>query len=190
MNSVLELIGDGKFALDHAMNDYKKMGAKELEQYWGKNPNMYSFLFNGKKYNVTRKEHVEGDSVVFMEDQQGVKSNMLQSELNEKLEEQNEKWIKEAYFKSHPVIPEKKESTYELIKRRFLENKKIAPEFPAEPPPEMVNGYHPKFGKRAARYKKLDPASANAMPLTGDPETDEIVRKQKTINKIKSMKKK
>ena len=39
-------------------------------------------------------------------------------------------------------------------------------------------------------YKKLDPASANAMPLTGDPETDEIVRKQKTINKIKSMKKK
>ena len=190
MNNVLELIGDGKFALDHAMNDYKKMGAKELEQYWGKNPNMYSFLFNGKKYNVTRKEHVEGDSVVFMEDQQGVKSNMLQSELNEKLEEQNEKWIKEAYFKSHPVIPEKKESTYELIKRRFLENKKIAPEFPAEPPPEMVNGYHPKFGKRAARYKKLDPASANAMPLTGDPETDEIVRKQKTVNKIKSMKKK
>ena len=190
MNGVLEMIGDGKHAFDYAMNDYKKMGAKELEQYWGKNPNMYSFLFNGKKYNVTRKEHVEGDLVVFMQDQNGVKSNMLQSELNEKLQEQNEKWIEEAYFKSHPVIPEKKESTYELIKRRFLENKKIAPEFPAEPPPKMVNGYHPKFGKRAARYKKLDPASANAMPLTGDPETDEIVRKQKTIDKIKSMKKK
>ena len=190
MNNVLELIGDGKFALDHAMNDYKKMGAKELEQYWGKNPNMYSFLFNGRKYNVTRKEHIENDSIVFMEDDHGVKTNILQSELNDLMQEQNEKWIEEAYFKSHPVIPEKKESTYELIKRRFLENKKIAPEFPAEPPPEMVNGYHPKFGKRAARYKKLDPASANAMPETGDPETDEIVRKQKTINKIKSMRKK
>ena len=190
MNGVLEMIGDGKHAFDHATNDYKKMGVKELEQYWGKNPNMYSFMFNGKKYNVTRKEHIENDSVVFMEDQKGVKSNMLQSELNEKLQEQNEKWIEEAYFKSHPVIPEKKESTYELIKRRFLENKKIAPEFPAEPPPKMVNGYHPKFGKHAARYKKLDPASANAMPETGDPETDELVRKQKTINKIKSMKKK
>ena len=190
MNGVLEMIGDGKHAFDHATNDYKKMGAKELEQYWGKNPNMYSFMFNGKKYNVTRKEHIENDSVVFMEDQKGVKSNMLQSELNEKLQEQNEKWIEEAYFKSHPVIPEKEESTYELIKRRFLENKKIAPEFPAEPPPKMVNGYHPKFGKHAARYKKLDPASANAMPETGDPETDAIVRKQKTINKIKSMKKK
>ena len=187
MNGVLELVGNGKHAFGHAMNDYKKMGTKELEQYWGKNPNMYSFLFNGKKYNVTRKEHIDGDSVVFMEDQQGVKSNMLQSKINEILQEENEKWINEAYFKSHPVIPEKEESTYELIKRRFLENKKIAPEFPAEPPPKMVNGYHPKFGKHAARYKKLDPASANAMPETGDPETDELVRKQKTINKIKKM---
>ena len=190
MNGVLEMIGDGKHAFDYATNEYKKMGVKELEQYWGKNPNMYSFLFNGKKYNVTRKEHIENDSIVFMEDQKGVKSNMLQSELNLKLQEQNEKWIEEAYFKSHPVIPEKEESTYELIKRRFLENKKIAPEFPAEPPPQMVNGFHPEYGKKANRYKKLDPASANAMPLTGDPETDEIVRKQKTINKIKSMRKK
>ena len=190
MNGVLEMIGDGKHAFEYAMNDYKKMGAKELEQYWGKNPNMYSFLFNGKKYNVIRKEHIEGDSIVFMEDQRGVKSNMLQSELNQKLQEQNEKWIEEAYFKSHPVIPDKQESTYDRIKARFLENKKIAPECPAEPPPKMVNGYPPKFGTHAARYKKLDPASANAMPLTGDPETDEIVRKQKTIDKIKSMKKK
>jgi hypothetical protein len=190
MNGVLEMIGDGKHAFDYAMNDYKRMGAKELEQYWGKNPNMYSFMFNGKKFNVTRKEHVEGDLVVFMQDQNGVKSNMLQSELNEKLQEQNEKWIEEAYFKSHPVIPEKKESTYDMIKKRFLENREIAPEFPAEPPPKMVNGFHPKFGKHANRYKKLDPASANAMPETGDPETDAIVRKQKTINKIKSMKKK
>ena len=190
MNGVLEMIGDGKHAFDYATNEYKKMGVKELEQYWGKNPNMYSFLFNGKKYNVTRKEHIENDSIVFMEDQKGVKSNMLQSVLNDKLQEQNEKWIREAYFKSHPVIPEKKESTYELIKRRFLENKKIAPEFPEKEPPKMINGFHPEYGKRSNRYKKLDPASANAMPLTGDPETDEIVRKQKTINKIKSMKKK
>ena len=189
MNGVLEMIGDGKHAFDYAMNDYKKMGVKELEQYWGKNPNMYSFLFNGRKYNVTRKEHIENDSIVFMEDDHGVKTNILQSELNDLMQEQNEKWIEEAYFKSHPVIPEKKESTYELIKRRFLENKKIAPEFPAEPPPKMINGYHPKFGKHAARYKKLDPASANAMPETGDPETDELVRKQKTINKIKKMRK-
>ena len=85
------------------------------------------------------------------------------------------------------MIPDKEESTYDRIKARFLENKKIAPEFPAEPPPKMVNGYHPEYGKKANRYKKLDPASANAMPETGDPETDAIVKKQKTINKIKRM---
>ena len=151
---------------------------------------MYSFLFTGKKYNVTRKEHIEGDLVVFMQDQDGVKTNMLQSELNEELEKQNEKWINEAYFKAHPVIPQKKESTYDMIRKRFLENREIAPEFPKKAPPKMVNGFHPDYGKRADRYKKLDPASANAMPETGDPETDEIVRKQKTINKIKSMRKK
>ena len=49
-----------------------------------------TIYINGKKYNVTRKEHVEGDLVVFMQDQNGAKSNMLQSELNEKLQEQKE----------------------------------------------------------------------------------------------------
>ena len=46
---------------------------------------------------------------------------------------------------------------------------------------------HPQYGKKAARYKKLDPISANSMPSTGDPETDAVVNKQKTINKIKKM---
>mgnify|MGYP003299461938 CR=1 FL=1 len=91
-----------------------------------------------------------------MEDDHGVKTNILQSELNDLMQEQNEKWIEEAYFKSHPVIPEKKESTYDMIRKRFLENREIAPEFPKKAPPKMVNGFHPEYGKRADRYKKLD----------------------------------
>ena len=47
---------------------------------------------------------------------------------------------------------------------------------PNEPPPEMVNGYHPNFGKRKDYYKRLDPQSASAMPETGDPETDAQVK--------------
>ena len=39
---------------------------------------------------------------------------------------------------------------------------------------------HPNYGKHAKRYKKLDPISANAMPPTGDPETDAVVDKQRT----------
>ena len=190
MNNVLELVGDGKFALHHAMNDYKRMGAKELEQYWGRNPYLYNFYYNNKNYKVTRKEQVEGDFIVFLEDQSGQKINILQSELNEKIQEEKERWLEEMYYRDNPVVTEKGESMYDTIKRRFMEKKDIAPEFPEKAPPKMINGFHPEYGKRADRYKKLDPASANAMPETGDPETDEIVRKQKTINKIKSMRKK
>ena len=47
---------------------------------------------------------------------------------------------------------------------------------PNDPPPEMVNGYHPNYGKRKDYYKKLDPHSASAMPETGDPEIDKEVK--------------
>ena len=46
---------------------------------------------------------------------------------------------------------------------------------------------HPQYGKKAGRYKKLDPISANSMPPTGDPEIDAVVNKQKTIKRIKRM---
>jgi len=65
----------------------------------------------------------------------------------------------------------------------------IKPEFPENPPPKLdpKTGKHPEYGKKANRYKKLDPISANSMPPTGDPEIDAVVNKQKTINKIKKM---
>ena len=36
---------------------------------------------------------------------------------------------------------------------------------------------HPEYGKKAKRYGKLDPISANSMPLTGDPEIDANISK-------------
>ena len=42
----------------------------------------------------------------------------------------------------------------------------------------MVNGYHPKFGKKY-KYNKLDPVSARSMPPTGNPEIDANVDKAK-----------
>ena len=76
-------------------------------------------------------------------------------------------------------------STYNRIKNKFFNQKDIKPTFPENPPPEMVNGLHPEYGKRANRYNKLDPISANSMPLTGDPEIDAVVKKQKTFKKFK-----
>jgi len=76
-----------------------------------------------------------------------------------------------------------------LKKRSFFNQDDIKPEFPENPPPKLdpKTGMHPQYGKKAARFKKLDPISANSMPPTGDPEIDAVVNKQKTINKIKRM---
>ena len=72
---------------------------------------------------------------------------------------------------------------------QFFNQDDIKPEFPENPPPKLdpKTGKHPEYGKKAGRYKKLDPISANSMPPTGDPEIDAVVNKQKTINKIKKM---
>ena len=76
-----------------------------------------------------------------------------------------------------------------LKKRPFFNQDDIKPEFPENPPPKLdpKTGMHPQYGKKAKRYGKLDPISANSMPPTGDPEIDAVVNKQKTINKIKKM---
>ena len=51
--------------------------------------------------------------------------------------------------------------------------------FPMQEPPKMVNGFHPDLvdGKKIAnRFNRLDPASAKAMPPTGNPHIDKKVR--------------
>ena len=53
----------------------------------------------------------------------------------------------------------------------------IKPVYPDTPPPKMVNGWHPEYGKAAKRFNRLDPISARSMPKTGDPEIDAKVRK-------------
>ena len=72
---------------------------------------------------------------------------------------------------------------------QFFNVNDIKPEFPDKEPPKLDpnTGKHPEYGKKAKRYGKLDPISANSMPPTGDPEIDAVVNKQKTINKIKKM---
>ena len=72
---------------------------------------------------------------------------------------------------------------------QFFNVNDIKPEFPENPPPKLDpnTGMHPEYGKKAKRYGKLDPISANSMPPTGDPEIDAVVNKQKTIGKIKKM---
>ena len=77
------------------------------------------------------------------------------------------------------------ETTYDKIKKvRKDWNYKGKPSpkgEPDDPPPELDSktGQHPQHGQHAARYKKLDPQSAESMPPTGNPEIDALVDKQK-----------
>ena len=84
--------------------------------------------------------------------------------------------------------PQPKRDLFERIKQKpFFNPKDIKPVFPENPPPQLdpKTGMHPEYGKTAKRYRKLDPISANAMPPTGDPETDAVVDKQRTKPKPK-----
>ena len=98
-NIVLEKIGEGKQAWNYMLNNGAAMDAKNLEEFWGKNPDFYSYFFNGKKYRPIRKEQVKGDYIVFLVDEFGANSNMLQSELNAKLAEEDDKKLLVEYEK-------------------------------------------------------------------------------------------
>ena len=98
-NIVLEKIGEGKQAWNYMLNHGAAMDAKNLEEFWGKNPDFYSYFFNGKKYRPIRKEQVKGDYIVFLVDEFGANSSMLQSELNAKLAEEDDKKLLVEYEK-------------------------------------------------------------------------------------------
>ncbi len=180
MNSVYDMLGGGWQAFEHMLLDKKIKTDEEMEDFWGKHPELYSYFYDGKKYKVTRKEQFKGDMIVFMEDENGEKSTIFQSVLNEKLAEEYEKKELAEYNKLEPY---EKDS---LFKKSLKSSRKeIAPEYPKDPPPEMVNDRHPDFGKRPGFYRKLDPVSAIAMPKTGDSETDAEVKKAKVKPKVK-----
>ena len=103
----------------------------------------------------------------------------------------NDAW---KYEDNYPVYESKEltrgKTLYEKVKKKvFFNPKDIKPEFPKDPPPKLdpETGMHPEYGKQAARYRKLDPHSADAMPETGDPEIDAEVMKQKSGKKKKKL---
>ena len=82
------------------------------------------------------------------------------------------------------VEPKEHKSGSKRIKspKQFFNSADVKPEFPKDPPPEMVNGWHPKLAdgqEIANRFNKLDPQSAKAMPKTGNPHIDAKVEKAK-----------
>jgi len=101
---------------------------------------------------------------------------------------------KKSNYTPSKISESKKENSFDKIKKvskSFNYPGKPTPSpdgFPDDPPPELdpKTGMHPRYGKNANRYKKLDPISANSMPKTGDPEIDAVVAKQKKEKKTRS----
>jgi len=185
-NIVLELIGQSTDAFNYMLNDSKKMNAKQMEEFWGLHPEMHSHFYNGKKYKTVRKEQLKGDRLVFLVDEKGVKTSILQSKLNDQLAQKHDQELLDEYNKLNPKkepIEYKKDPLIKKVMGR-LKNEIDYPDKPArkgypnKPPPKMVNGMHPKFGKNY-KYDKLDSVSAVMMSRapTGDPEIDANVRK-------------
>jgi hypothetical protein len=89
-----------------------------------------------------------------------------------------------SYEPEGQLISEKKKlkSPEEVLNKipGYYDGKPAPLGFPETPPPKMVNGMHPDLvnGKKTAdRFSKLDPESAKAMPLTGNPHIDKKVVK-------------
>ena len=190
-NIVLEKVGEGKEAWNYMLKYGTKMDDKNLEEFWGKNPNLYSYYsLNGKKYTPIRKEQVRGDYLVFLVDEVGKTSSMLQSELNEKLSEESDKEMLAEYNNTNEPIPFLDDPLVRRVAKRLktqidYPDKPAVKGYPNEPPPKQIDGWHPELGKNY-KYDKLDPVSAIAMrnAPTGDQEIDDNVKKSSVKPKV------
>jgi hypothetical protein len=134
-----------------------------------------------KKGKVVRKEQLKGDTLLFIADENGNKENILQSELSILLADEFNKELFEKYFKENENAQVDKDPLFKKVSKRLKKeidypDKPSKVGYPDQPPPEMVNGYHPEYGEKDSYYNKLDQQSASAMPSTGNPHIDKKVK--------------
>ena len=180
-NQVLQYVGASMDHWDYMTDTVKKQGGKIMANYKD-HDYLYDYWLGGTRKKAVRKEEVKGDYVVFLDDG----TSMLQSSYNEKVEQEKEKEMFDEYYKLNPKnepIPYENDPLFKRVTKRLkpvidYPDKPAKKGYPNEPPPKMVNGWHPEYGKRY-KYDKLDPVSAKAMPPTGNPEIDANVEKTK-----------
>ena len=86
--------------------------------------------------------------------------------------------INDKVNKLNPLLHQQVVGTTGLRRRNYIQVNHLLMVFQT-PPPKMINGRHPEFGKRSNRYRRLDPISVDdSMVKTGDPETDKQVNDQ------------
>jgi len=102
------------------------------------------------------------------------KRKQKQEKVNEMMSAEFDKQLEVLYEQY-----KKKENKLDKAISAVKKNNDVAPQG-APPPPKPAavgpNGYHTKYGKNY-KHDKLDPHSAEFMPLTGDPEIDANIKK-------------
>ena len=178
-NEVLDHLGTGDHYWDLICETGKKSREKGLQEKYG-------------DYTLVRKEQLAGDTLLFLVDENGKKESILQSEYSDRIARQIEEPLWEQETLNAPNDPLIKRIKNKLATQIDYPDKPSPMGYPDGATPQQVAGWHPEYGKRAAYYNALDPQSADAMPLTGDPETDVKVDAQKTplLKRVSAIRKK
>lgn len=178
-NEVLDHLGTGDHYWDLICETGKNSREKGLQEKYG-------------DYTLVRKEQLAGDTLLFLVDENGKKESILQSEYSDRIARQIEEPLWEQETLNAPNDPLIKRIKNKLATQIDYPDKPSPMGYPDGATPQQVAGWHPEYGKRAAYYNALDPQSADAMPLTGDPETDVKVDAQKTtvLKRVSAIRKK
>ena len=166
-NEVLEYLGSS--------SDHWNYMTKAIKEH---NKKVIKLNYGGKTKKVTRKEQVDNDYLVFMEDDDGNKSSMLQSKINETQSDEADKELFAKYYEMHPV---KKKSLFKEVVKRGVFDYKGKPSkkgYPDKEPAQLdpQTGMHPEYGKKV-KHDKIDSSTAESMPMQGDPEIDANIAK-------------
>lgn len=158
-NQVLDHLGES----DHAW-EYM------TETSRGKNDKIMYGNFDGenKRYEVVRKEDLKSDVLLFIVDEKGKKESILQSDLSCKIADVYDREVFEKYFNEQETMDVDKDPLFKKLSNRLKKeidysDKPAKKGYPNDPPPEMVNGWHPDYGKDKGYYNKMDPISAKTM---------------------------
>ena len=155
---------------------------RESDKYWGGYESqeranvIYDHVGHGQIYWDEIVSHNQGKKTS--------RDREIQEELNKQyslIAEKEMASIAEQETLDAPKDPLFKKVRNKLKDKIDYQDKPSKLGYPNTPPKEQEQGYHPDYGKRKDYYKKLDPHSADAMPETGDFDTDDTVEKQKSL---------
>lgn len=146
-----------------------------------------NFDLDKKEYKIVRKEELKGDTLLFIVDENGKKETILQSDLSCKIADQFNQELFEKYFQEQETLNADKDLLFKKVSSKLKKqidypDKPSKKGYPNEAPPKTIDGWHPDLvnGSGASnKYNRLDPISANSMPLTDNPDIDKKVRAAK-----------